>query len=371
MNRKNLLSPASMFLLAALVVATFTGCVKNNTQTATPHPPAAASSDYAKDQFDVSMMLTGMITNITMLQSALSKGTSPAPTGSTIQTTGGVKKITGWDFNGMEFGRPEDLFCGANIGGTEDDQNFYVNVGYNGPDCSGQFFLKGTVILSVSKLTGWNLSTRGRNSAVGVNLNNISVTRVANNKHISITGKFSLVYYNKDTLYEPDLVASVAQLKVLKNPHKYIQQGIESGPEEFAIHYDDGSKIAWKTYWFRFYHWDGQLIITQTGEHYDGPSKQHWSDWGTDRQDRPFHWVADWVTMYENCHYKISAGTMYLNYGDANLTRDSASIVFGVDRSGNPPSDAVRNGQACQDSFYLRATNYSMGIKTSDILFPE
>ena len=362
-----------MLLIALASTALIYGCSKHakDAPLVTPTQTVATAANHAKDQFDVAMMLTSMVTNITMLQSALAKKTGAASTSLGQVEVNTNQLPPGWNFNGMGLGKPEDLFCGADIKGTADDQNYYVNVGYNGPDCSGLFLLKGTVILSVPKVIGWNLATRGQNGLVYVNLNHINVTRIADSQHISITGIFSLVYYNKDTLYEPDLVASVEELKRLKDPHKSIQQGIQTSLEDFAIHYDDGTKITWKTNWTRFYRWDGQLIITQTGAFYDGPSRQHWTDQGTDRQNRPFHWISDWVTMYENCHYKVSAGTMSLQYGDVNPRQDSASVVFGTDRDGNSPSEAVREGHACLDSFYLRLRTFSEGQKTFDMLFPE
>jgi hypothetical protein len=75
--------------------------------------------------------------------------------------------------------------------------------------------------------------------------------------------------------------------------------------------------------------------------------------------------------MYENCGYKIADGLLGLQYGDDNPGKDSASIEFGLDKYGNPPSEAVQKGQACQDSFYLRVSTFQHGVKTSEELLPE
>lgn len=347
----------TLLLSSAFIFLLFQGCAKKNDQKNSSPAPSDPVT-IARDQADLTMLMTTMVTHATLAQSAV--------TPSTV--------VTGDHFNGMGWGKPGDLFCGANISSGEAGDSLYVAVAYNGPDCSGGYYLKGTIFFKVPKWQGWQLAVKGQNSAVQVNMNGLNVTRVSDHHHLWITGTFAFVYINKDTLNNPYLVANVYDLPKIKDPKSSVLQGIANSPgiTQLTIHYDDGGTIPWMTYWTRQYRWDGQIIIFQTGDHFDQYGKPHWSDWGTDTEHRPFHWLAlRPLYMYQNCQYKVADGVMGLQYGDDNPNKDSASIEFGLDKYGNPPSEAVQKGQACQDSFYLRVTTFQHGAKTSEELYPE
>jgi len=349
------------------------GCKKNAHDTGSAASPTPLLSD-VRDQIDASLLLTNMANDVTIVQSALSGHTSVTQTNGAVRTSDGNKTSVDDDLNGMELGKPADLFCGAHIGRGEEHDSLYLKVAYDGPDCSGKFYLKGTVIFQVPKWQGWQLAVRGQNSAVQINMNGINLTRLSDHHHISITGTFAFVYLNRDTLNDPGLIASVEELRRLKIRNRGVLQEISNSPgiTQLTIHYDDGTTVPWMTAWTRQYYWNEQLVIFQSGLHFDKPGAPHWSDWGTDRYNRPFHWLTlKPLYMYENCHYKIADGLIALQYGDENPNRDSAAIQFGVDRYGNLPSEAVRKGLTCQDPFYLRLTTYRQGMKTSDILLPE
>lgn len=311
-----------------------------------------------RDQVDVSMLMSRMVTGATMAQSAVASG----------------KVATGDHFNGMGWGKPADFFCGAHISSGELGDSLYVAVRYDGPDCSGKLYLKGIVLFKVPKWQGWQLASPGRNSAVHVNLNGLNITRLSDNHHVWISGTLAFIYDNKDTLDEPDLIASVYDLPKANDPKRSVEQRIESDKYNYklTLHYDDGKTLPFVTEWIRQYRWDGQFIVYQTGYGFGGWGKPNWPLWGTDTSGRPFHWLSlEPMHFYQDCQYKAADGLLGLQYGDDNPDKDSASIAFGFDKHGNPPSEAVKNGKACQDSFYLRLTTYRHGIKTSDELIPE
>jgi len=344
-------------LSGAFIFFLLQGCAKKNDQKQSAPSPLNPVT-MVRDQIDISMLMSGMITGATMTQSAVASG----------------KVATGDHFNGMGWGKPVDFFCGANISSGEAGDSLYVAVGYDGPDCSGRYYLKGTVLFKVPKWQGWQLATPGRNSAVHVNMNGLNITRQSDNHHMWISGTLAFIYDNKDTVDEPDLIASVYDLPKANDPTRTVEQRIESNNYNYklTIHYDDGKTMPFITEWIRQYRWDKQFIIYQTGYGFGGWGKPSWPLWGTDTNGRPFHWLSlKPMYMYQNCQYKIADGLLGLQYGDDNPDKDSASIAFGLDKYGNPPSEAVQKGQACQDSFYLRVTIYKQGVKTSEELLPE
>jgi len=365
MKSKILVCPLLAILCAAMTIVT--GCSKNNhagSTIATSSP--TTSTEDPKDLADASVLINGMVTNATMVQSLLSQ-----KSGATTNIGDGNATVaTGYDFNGMEFGKPSDLFCGANIGGGEDADNFLVNVAYDGPDCTGQFHLKGKVVIQVPRWVEGQLPKPGGFAYVYIDLNNIGVTRLADNKHMTFSGHIWLVY--NDQYHDTFQIAKVADLKVRKNPDLYVSQSISTVPDDsLIIHYDDGSHLAWAMGWYRRYQYkNGQIVIYQQG------SNLLYGEWsaalGSDRLHRPFYWANPrQLVMWENCGYKPADGVLSLHYGDGNPAHDSASIVFGVDKNGQPPSSAVQNGLQCQDLFFIHYSSYSQGKMTADMLFPE
>jgi hypothetical protein len=342
------------WLLPIVLPVLFTACTKKETHIpTTPIQPSLASAD---DFVDGNLFATRMVTSATLLQTAIVS----SKTASHTQTTG-------YDFNGMQFGKPDDLFCGVNIGSSEDADNYYVHLQYDGPDCSGEYYLKGTVVLAVWKGIDWNFDTPGATAYFDIYPNGIRVTRLSDKKSMYITGDLLMYYPNQN---QNTQIASVAALLQKKDTTLYITQSFQNNGNSIVLHYDDSTTTSMQFWWTRTYTYrHGGLMITQTPFGYSPGASRALS--GTDRYQHYYEWFSqEPMLMYQACGYKISTGLLTGSF-DASEPYDSASIRFGVDKDGNPPAQAVRTGTACQASYYLRYSTFRRQQPTSDLLFPE
>lgn len=337
-------------------------CSKHNTDNKPSTPPDQQSATDVHDQFDALNLLNSFTNGASIIQAAIA---SAKPTGTAIAQgttiTSGTTVTTGYDFNGLELGKPEDLFCGATITGGENADNYTVNIGYNGPDCSGQLFLKGSIVISIPKYIGWDAIHKGLGYFL-IDLNKLQCTRILDNTHFYFTGVLDVV--NRE--------GSIAEVVAKKAPIYASEQSIQLNDprDSITLHYDDGTLAKFATLWIRRYSWDNQIVIENAG-YYSTFYYPFWAAAGITRHGRPFHWTAPKsLFQYQNCSYKTN-GLMYCLFDDNYPGHDSVSVVFGTNATGTQAPAAVWQGTQCLDRSFLHFTTWHQDQKTLDLVLPE
>jgi hypothetical protein len=235
--------------------------------------------------------------------------------------------------------------CDAIITLDTADGNRQITITYNGTNCALDRTRTGSV--TITWPIGQQWSTAG--AAVTVNFNNLAITRILDNKTITLNGTHTYTNVSGGSLITlPNAGAGSS-----------ITHTITS--DNMQITFDNGAKRTWSVDRQRVFTYSGGYVITTSGLH-TSDSTSGISEWGTDRFGNAF--TVDIVlprVISEGCSWQMTAGKVALSN-----TAGTTTIVYGLNASGTSASCPVTGGTYYFELSWTAATSG----KTYSIILP-
>lgn len=214
-------------------------------------------------------------------------------------------------------GRGEDiqsLICDATVVADTSGGTRTLTITYNGTNCLGNRTRTGVIVVSMPSNIRW----KNAGAAVTVTFQNYKVTRLRDNKSVTLNG--AITYTN----VTGGLLINLASLQTITHT-------ITSS--NMTITFDDGSQRSWQIAKQRTFTYDNGVVITETGTHTDGTATGI-AIWGTNRYGKTFTWqITQPLVVRQDCSFRIVSGEV-VNTRPAV----TATATFGLDSAGNPTS---------------------------------
>ena len=206
----------------------------------------------------------------------------------------------------------QSLMCNATV--TIDTLNNprSITIVYNGLNCVGNYSRTGTLKISMPNNIRW----KDAGAAITVTATNLKITRVIDNKSITING--SHVYTN----VTGGLLANLSALGTIRHT-------VTS--DNMSVTFDNGSQRTWKIAQQREFTFNNGINITTTGLHSEN-GVNGIAEWGTNRFGRAFtSAIVTPVVIRQDCSFRITSGKI-----QHKTTLVDASATFGLDITGAP-----------------------------------
>ncbi|MBL7739413.1 MAG: hypothetical protein JNK14_09345 [Chitinophagaceae bacterium] len=213
------------------------------------------------------------------------------------------------------FQGPQDvmgIICDATVAVNTASNPMTITITYDGTNCLGNRTRTGVIVLSAPQGTQW----KNAGAAITVTFQNFKVTRLSDNKSITING--AQTYTN----VSGGLLINLATLGT-------ITHSITSGG--LTVTFNNGAQRSWQVAKQRVFAYNGGVVITTTGTHNDG-SNSNIAEWGTNRFGAAFTTaITSPVVIRQDCNFRVTSGMVAHSTPVFN-----ADVTFGLNASGNP-----------------------------------
>lgn len=274
----------TIFLLAVLTAIVFISCTPD-TITATDY--ITEVTEHSDDQSRFSNEIDAVANDINLA----------------IETSAGFT------------GRNEDLqslVCDADITVDTSGPMRTLTITFNGSNCAGTRTRTGSIIVSMAATTRW----RNAGATLNVNFHNLKVTRLSDNKSITINGTQIITNLSGGLLVNLATTGSVTHTITSNN---------------MSLVLDNGNQRNWNVARKRVFSYQNGIVITTTGMHTSGLTTGI-SEWGTNRFGNSFTTaIAQPMIIRQDCNFRLVSGK--INHWTHLF---NATALFGLDASGNP-----------------------------------
>jgi len=234
--------------------------------------------------------------------------------------------------------------CDALITLDTADGNRQITITYNGTNCALNRTRKGSITIT------WPIGQLWRDSGavVTVTFNSLAITRLLDNKTITLNGTHTYTNVSGGSLI--DLPNAPANTTIT---HTITSTNME-------ITFDNGTQRTWSVDRQRVFTYSAGYVITTSGLYTSG-STSGISEWGTDRFGNAF--TVDIVqprVITQACSWQMTAGEVALTNA-AGVT----TVTYGLNASGTATSCPVGDGTYY---FQLSWTSAASGKKYTFIL---
>jgi hypothetical protein len=230
--------------------------------------------------------------------------------------------------------------CNANA--VYDTSNRRITITYDGADCFDATTRTGVIVVSMEQGVHW----KDAGAAVTITYQNYKVTRLSDNKSITING--SQTYTN----------VSGGLLLNLLVPGSHITRSLTS--DDMSVKFDDGTERTWHTAKQAVLtNENNSIVVTLSGVYRDGNDTTI-AEWGTNRFGHAFvSSTVEPIVIRQDCDFRIVSGE--IKHVTPNVT---ANATFGLDASGNPTS--------CPGSghYYLKVVWTGSGGNSLTVIVP-
>ena len=272
----------AVLILAA--VTTFTACKKNGETDNTTE-----ASKHADDQNLVSNQFNAVATDVN-----IALETSPAMSGKVEGTLGTI--------------------CDASIAYDSLSNPRTITLTYDGSLlCHPAWKRTGTVVVSVPQGVYW----KNAGAAITVTYQNLKITRILDNKSITINGVKTYTNVSGGLLYN---------LAALQNiVHTVSSTGM-------SIKFDDNSERTWQVARKHTFTYDAGVVLSITGNHTEGNTTGV-AEWGSNRFGHTFTTaITQPLVIRQDCSFRLTGGQVtHAGFGTATAT-------FGLNAGGAPTS---------------------------------
>ena len=208
----------------------------------------------------------------------------------------------------------QTLICNASVVLDTLSNPRKITITYNGLNCFGTANRSGIVVLSMAQGVHW----KDAGAVLTVNYQNLHITRVSDNKSITINGSQNF------TNVSGGLLVNLASLGTIT--HTITSSGL-------SVSFDDNTQRTWQVAKQRVFTYNNGVVITTTGTHSDG-THNHIAEWGTNRFGHAFvSATTQPLVIRQDCNFRLVSGEV------THVTNGiSAVATFGLDATGNPTS---------------------------------
>jgi hypothetical protein len=215
-----------------------------------------------------------------------------------------------------------------------------ITITYAGVNCYGTHSRTGVVVLSMPAGMRW----KDAGATLTVTVQNLKITRVSDNKSITINGTETFTNVSGGLLLNLPNLQSIT--------HTITSSGL-------SITFDDNSVRSWQVARKRVFTWNnGAVVITITGTHSDG-TNNNIAEWGSNRFGHAFTTsITEPLIIRSDCNFRLTGGAIK-HEGFA-----TATATFGLNAQGNPTSCPGTG------SYYLKLTWTGIGGQTHTAILP-
>ena len=304
---------AKQILLATVITATglIVACTKNNSTGNSGSNPNGTTSTEVQTQSDDNTQVSN---EMDAVGNDVNNSLNVSSTFSGASFSGAVSDGKGDIVEGGGGGSvPLDLsICDATV--TTDTANGLrqIVITYNGLNCRGNRIRTGVVVISIPVGVRW----RDSGAVVTVNIQNLKITRVRDNKSITLNGTY--IYTN----VTGGLLKDLATLGTITHT---------ISADSVSIQFADSATRIWSVAKQRTFTYNDGIVIATTGTHSDGTNNDV-AIWGTNRYGNSFETlITQPMVVAQSCDFRLTSGQTETIRPALTLT-----ITYGLDADGNP-----------------------------------
>jgi hypothetical protein len=210
-----------------------------------------------------------------------------------------------------------------------------ITVTFNGPNCANTRTRVGVIVLSMPLAQHW----KDAGAAVTVNVQNLKITRLSDNKSITVNGTIVATNVSGGRLRDLSSLGTIV--------HTITSTGM-------TVTFDNNTQRTWQIAKRRTFTYNNGVVITTIGTHTEG-TVTGISEWGTNRFGNDFiTTISQPMVIREDCNWRLVSGQVTHSRLLANVV-----VTFGLDAAGNPVTCPSGN-------FYMKIvwTNINNVVRT-------
>jgi hypothetical protein len=278
--KKQILLPGILILFFAVV---FTNC-KKESSTTDPQTEVSAHSD---DQSNFDSQIDDIANDADVAVES-----SSSFTGRTEQ--------------------PQTLICNATVVVDTISNPRTITITYSGNNCLGTASRTGTVVLSMAAGVHW----KDAGAALTVTCTNLHITRLSDNKSITINGAKTVTNVSGGLLINLPTLGTIT--------HSITSSGI-------TVTFDNGSQRSWQIAKQRVFTYNNGIVVTTTGTHTEGTTSGI-VEWGVNRFGHAFATaITTPMVIRQDCNFRLVSGQIL-----HVLPNVTATGTFGLNANGDP-----------------------------------
>ncbi|MDR3716608.1 MAG: hypothetical protein P4L51_27700 [Puia sp.] len=214
-----------------------------------------------------------------------------------------------------------------------------VTITYNGTNCWGNRTRTGTVVISIPEGVHW----RDTGAIATVSVQNLKITRVADNKTITLNGTYTYTNVSGGSLKDLETLGTITHSIAASN---------------LSINFGDSATRTWNIAKQRAFTYNNGLVITTTGTYSDGTNKDI-SEWGTNRYGNSFErLILEPMVIQQSCNLRLTSGQT-----ETIRPAVTTDITYGLDANGDS------TGCPGEGNYYYKAA-WTIGGKTYTYIGP-
>lgn len=210
-------------------------------------------------------------------------------------------------------GRGEQIqICNATVVVDTVSNPRTITITYNGANCMGTRTRTGVVVISMAQGVRW----RNAGAIVNVNIQNLRITRISDNKSITINGNHTYTNVSGGLLINLATLGTITHTLTSSN---------------MSVTFDNNSQRTWQVAKRRVFNYNNGIVIATTGTHSEG-GVTGIAEWGINRFGRTFTTaITQPLVVRQDCNFRLTSGKV-----DHVTTVFNANVTFGLDSAGNP-----------------------------------
>lgn len=211
-------------------------------------------------------------------------------------------------------GRTENIqvVCDATVAIDTVSNPRTITITYNGSNCLGGRTRTGVIVVSMAQGVRW----KNAGAVLNVSFQNLKITRVIDNKSITING--TQTYTN----VSGGLLVNLPTLNT-------ITHAITSS--NMSVTFDNNAQRNWQVARQRVFTYNNGIVMTSTGTHSAG-GVTGIAEWGTNRFGNAFtSAIAQPLVIRQDCNFRLVSGKITHSTALFN-----AAVTFGLDATGAP-----------------------------------
>lgn len=287
-------------LLATVITATglIVACTKNNSTGSSGNNSNGITAAEVQTQSDDNTQVSN---EMDAVGDDVNNSLNASPTFSGTITAGG--------------GGSRDLdlgICDATI--TTDTANGLreIIITYNGVNCRGNRTRTGVVVISIPVGVRW----RDSGAVVRVSIQNLKITRVRDQKTITLNGTYTYTNVTGGLLKDLATLGSITHT---------------IAADSVTILFADSATRIWSVAKQRVFTYNDGIVATTTGTHSDG-TNNNVAIWGTNRFGNSFETrITQPMVIAQSCDFRLTSGQTETIRPALTLT-----ITYGLDANGDP-----------------------------------
>ena len=207
------------------------------------------------------------------------------------------------------------LICDATVVVNTESDPRTITITYDGTNCAGNRTRHGVVVISIPANEHWG----DKGAVVTVDVQNLVITRLRDNKSITINGTKTF------TNVSGGLLTKLSSLGTITH----------TIAGNVSVTFDNGSQRSRSISKQRVFTYDNGIVITTTGTHTDSLGNTNVAEWGTNRFGVGFEsLISQDKVIRQDCDFRLVSGQNQILRTD-NVT---LQITYGLDANGDPTS---------------------------------